>query len=220
MRELSILPGLPALGLALVTGVLLAAGFNFGYELHPGFLVGALVTGLLAFVLGVLAVALAGVRDWRLRLAAPVVAVGLCFGLVVVLAEVGDPSPEEVVREEAPLYDDIPTHPDARRGPVVAAEESPGTDMFAEGFLNQPTCCFTSRTDELQTPLIVAEVESFYRPALEADGWRVLRYGGGPNQKSELEGRRGRALLDLIILPRRGLPPVVEISVYPRGNDV
>lgn len=220
MRALALLPGLPALAAALVTGILLAAGFNFGYEPHPALLYAALVAGLLALALGFVALTLAGVTGMLVRLAAPAAAIGLLFGLVVALVELGDPSPTEVVREEAPLYEDIPTHPDARRGAVVAGERSAHTDTFAEGFLNQPTCCWTSRTDELQTPLIVAEVEAFYRRAVEGDGWRVRRFGGGPNQRSELVGRRGDALLDLIVLPRRGLPPVVEISVDGDGNEM
>jgi hypothetical protein len=196
-----------------VTGVLVAGGLNFGYELHPRFLVAAAVNWLLTVGLGFYALTLAR-APMLLRVAAPLAAVAVCFGLVVALIEADDTEPEAVVREDAPLYAEIPTHPDARRGPVIAATEGPDGDLFAEGYLNQPTCCWTSRTDELTTRLTVAEVAAFYRRAVEADGWRVQRFGaGGPNQRVDLTGRRGDARLELDVRPRTGRPPVVDIIV-------
>jgi hypothetical protein len=196
-----------------VTGVLIAGGLNFGYQLHPPFLFAALVTGLVAVGLGFYALTLA-CAPMLLRIAAPLAAVAACFGLVVALIEAEETDPQAVVRENAPLYAEISTHPDARRGPIVAATEGPDNDLFAEGYLNQPTCCWTNRTDELTTRLTVAEVAEFYRRAVEAEGWRVQRFGaGGPNQRVDLIGRRGDARLELDVRPRTGRPPVVDIIV-------
>ncbi len=139
---------LPALVATLVTGVLLAAGFNFGYAFHPVYLAVALIPLAAASGLAWTAFRAAGLRSRRLDLVTPVGIAALGLGIVVVLVVASAPDRGADERRNRALLAEAPPYP----GASVVSVETFGegqTEDYAAGFLNGADEYSTTRTDAL-----------------------------------------------------------------------
>jgi hypothetical protein len=210
---------LVALPFALATAIAIAGGINFGYAVHPQFFVAAAILGAITVALGAGAVRAQGLRSVAVAVAAPLALVGIAFGAFVAWNAWSGPTPAEVAVEQAPLYDHIPAFPGATPGRVIASKVPPDGDLIAEGYLNRPTCCDTSRVDVVGGQEPVDSVAAFYRRVAVRQGWRVRFFDDGADHV-QLLGRRGKALLIVEIDVRAAPPSVVTISVLPTGNEL
>jgi hypothetical protein len=208
---------LPALVATLVTGVLLAAGFNFGYPFHPVYLAVALIPLAAASGLAWTAFRAAGLRSRRLDLVTPVGIAALGLGIVVLLVVASAPDRGADERRNRALLAEAPPYP----GAGVVSVETFGegqTEDYAAGFLNGADEYSTIRTDALPPGTTVARAAVYYKQRLATRGWRVRAFSdySGGKRGVQLVARRGRGIV-LVDVDASGKD--ASVNALWRGND-
>ena len=208
---------LPALVATLVTGILLAAGFNFGYPFHPVYLAVALIPLAAASGLAWTAFRAAGLRSRRLDLVTPVGIAALGLGIVVLLVVASAPDRGADERRNRALLAEAPPYP----GASVVSVETFGegqTEDYAAGFLNGADEYSTTRTDALPPGITVARAAVYYKQRLATRGWRVRAFSDYSFGKHgvQLVARRGRGIV-LVDVAASGKD--ASVNALWRGND-
>jgi hypothetical protein len=188
--------------LVCVTGVLLAAGFNFGYEFHPRFLFLAVLPWIPAVALSWLTLPSFGTSPGRrlLAISCAVPLVGL--SAVVAAVELQKPDRAEIDARNAPLLAQIQPFPGSLALGQQSVRIDPSTDSFEEGYLNSTEGYQLSRSERLAAGISMSEATTYYSSALETAGFRPRSfdstfYGDGTNVVPGMDiiGRGGKALI-------------------------
>ena len=210
---------------AFAAALFLAGSFNFGYEPQPEMLLGAAFAGGLALAAGGVALSFAGAQRNRIVYGVPVVVIAVFFAYVTVagLLELRTGGASAASLE---LIGEVPPFPGAHSR-VHVDEVAPDGDMFGEGFLNQGGEV-TERVDVLPSDADVFEAEEYYRTAMRTKRWRVRSFedrsgydpSKPPNLGFQIIGRRGDALLEVVIWPNPPSPLRAYVSGSPTGNEM
>lgn len=156
--------------IGLVGAAFLAAGFNFGYPVHWGWLVlGAVFVAATALSFSF---AVAGMRRrWLVAVGFALGSIAISLGAIVIDVRSHTHSVAEATASERPLLDRIASFPGST--PLGYETDPRGGDSdWREGFLNPPSWYSLTRSERLQKATTWKVAVAYYVKELKRAGYR------------------------------------------------